>query len=260
MAINIQINGCCLLSLHQLLIINPYEAIILIVKMTDIPIRRSRKKIGDFEDWIIEKCSFSRTNYLVVNVKNRDQLPQPSSLAGVIITGSHDNITEQTPWMLQLCDWLKQLPQEQVPVLGICFGHQVLAHALGGKVGYHPNGGEYGLVPVKINKTKLPQPFFTQLPDEFFVFASHEQTVLRQLPAGAKITLAKHQHEHQTIGTVYPQIWGCQFHPEFSHLVSDHYASGAGLKIENQPRKYGEAEEIGKQILHDFARLCFQKK
>jgi GMP synthase (glutamine-hydrolysing) len=217
-----------------------------------------QEKIGDFEDWIIEKCSFSRTNYLVVNVKNRDQLPQPSSLAGVIITGSHDNITEQTPWMLQLCDWLKQLPQEQVPVLGICFGHQVLAHALGGNVGYHPNGGEYGLVPVKINKTKLPQPFFTQLPDEFFVFASHEQTVL-QLPAGAK-SFGHNQHEPNHLVQFTPQIWGCQFHPEFSHLVSDHYASGAGLKIENQPRKYGEAEEIGKQILHDFARLCFQKK
>lgn len=220
--------------------------------------KKIQEKIGDFEEWIIEKCGFSRTGYLVVNVKEGDQLPAPSLLAGVIITGSHDNITEQTPWMLNLCDWLKQLPHEQVPVLGICFGHQVLAHALDGNVGYHPNGGEYGLVPVKLDKTSQLQPFFTQLPDEFYVFASHEQTVLK-LPKGA-VSFGFNQHDTNHFVQFAPKIWGCQFHPEFNQLVSDHYATQAGLKIENQPPKYVEAEKIGRQILHDFARFCFQNK
>jgi GMP synthase (glutamine-hydrolysing) len=50
----------------------------------------------------------------------------------VIVTGSSSSVTERAPWMLRLEGWLRDAVTKETPVLGVCFGHQLLGSALGG--------------------------------------------------------------------------------------------------------------------------------
>ena len=72
------------------------------------------------------------------------------ALAAVVVTGAHDMVPEHALWSETASAWLRELVGRQVPTLGICYGHQLLAHALGGEVGYHPRGSEVGTVSVTL--------------------------------------------------------------------------------------------------------------
>jgi GMP synthase-like glutamine amidotransferase len=62
-----------------------------------------------------------------------------------LVTGSRHGAYERLPWMLKLEELLRRAVAEQVPVVGICFGHQILAQALGGKVVQSEKGWGVGL-------------------------------------------------------------------------------------------------------------------
>lgn len=68
--------------------------------------------------------------------------------AGVIVTGSHDMVTQHARWSERTAEWLLKAVRAAVPTLGICYGHQLLAYACGGKVGDNPEGLEFGTVVV----------------------------------------------------------------------------------------------------------------
>jgi GMP synthase (glutamine-hydrolysing) len=68
-----------------------------------------------------------------------------------VISGAHAMITDDLPWMLRLADWTRRVVTAQVPFLGICFGHQMLARAMGGKVDFHPRGREIGSVDIALH-------------------------------------------------------------------------------------------------------------
>ena len=87
---------------------------------------------------------------LIINVHEGDALPPITQLSGIIITGSPAMVTEQQPWMLALAAWLPSVINANLPLLGICFGHQILAQTLGGTVGYHPQGREIGTVDISL--------------------------------------------------------------------------------------------------------------
>ncbi|HRC88309.1 MAG TPA: type 1 glutamine amidotransferase, partial [Thermoanaerobaculia bacterium] len=62
-----------------------------------------------------------------------------------LVTGSRHGVYERTPWMLRTEELLRKAMNARVPVVGICFGHQMLAQALGGKVIKSDKGWGFGL-------------------------------------------------------------------------------------------------------------------
>jgi GMP synthase-like glutamine amidotransferase len=71
----------------------------------------------------------------------------PDSLSGFdgwVITGSKNNVSENLPWMIQLKNLIIEAKEIDQPMLGICFGHQIIADALGGKVGRYEGGWGLG--------------------------------------------------------------------------------------------------------------------
>ena len=214
-----------------------------------------RNKQGDFDDWVLQLIPGNQKNIKVIKAQVQPEYPDPKTLSGIIITGSHDNVTDHLPWMLHLMSWIKLAVQKNVPVLGICFGHQILAKALGGKIGFHPAGGEFGLAPVELFKGADSDPLLKYLPKQFHVFVSHEQSIL-SLPDGAAV-LARNNHEPHHIVRFRTNVYGLQFHPEFNPTVARFY-----LKTNRGKGKLGTAPEIheavliGNQLAHNFIELC----
>lgn len=186
-----------------------------------------REQLGDFEDWIAAGLRDGGAE-VVVHDATASDAPPPAhhSLAGVVITGSHAMVSECEPWSEALVPWLQAAVKQQMPVLGICYGHQLLAHALGGAVAHHPEGVEIGTVTVERQGAADGDRLLGGLPETFPAQAVHWQSV-RHLPPGA-VLLASSAHEPHHAFRIGSCAWGVQFHPEFSDAALRAYLAGIG--------------------------------
>jgi GMP synthase (glutamine-hydrolysing) len=215
---------------------------------------------GDFEDWVISGLGVQPERVAVIDVQANAPLPAPSDAAGVVITGSHAMVTDREPWCERTAAWLREAVEQQTPVLGICYGHQLLAHALGGEVGNNPRGTETGTVNVYLNKAGAADRLLGRLANPLRVHVSHQQTVLR-LPIGARLLAWSDRDEYQAF-VVGDNAWGVQFHPEFNAAAVRAYAEDERnlLRAEGQDpdRISAQIEETsyGTDILQRFARLA----
>ena len=175
---------------------------------------------GDEVTWFRNACGLSRSRVLAVKVFLEEPLPNPDEVQAIIITGSVDMISDKLPWIARTSEWLKEAFKRDIPTLGVCFGHQLIAHTLGGKVGPNPNGAEFGTV--NINKTKESEEdvLFKDLPSPFAMQVFHFESVL-QLPIDA-VLLAGNELDPFHAFRYGNSIWGVQFHPEFDKRIMSH--------------------------------------
>ena len=113
---------------------------------------------GDYPAWFEKALGFAMP---VVRAHQGEKLdPQRHRPEGIIVTGSPLSVTERAPWMLRLGDDLLRIGARGVPVLGVCFGHQLLARAAGGDVVLNPRGREIGTVRVQLTPAGRRDPLF----------------------------------------------------------------------------------------------------
>ncbi|GHC89880.1 GMP synthase [Pseudorhodoferax aquiterrae] len=184
--------------------------------------------LGDFDDWIRAGLDAPGLAIRVVDARH-GELPLAQTLAGVVITGSHAMVSDREPWSEAAAAWLRGAVQAGLPVLGICYGHQLLAHSLGGTVGYHPGGIEIGTVSVQLQPAAGDDPVLGELPPVFAAQVVHRQSV-QQLPEGA-VRLAANAFEPNQAFRVGPAAWGVQFHPEFSAQAMRAYVERLGPEL-----------------------------
>ncbi|MFM1891358.1 MAG: hypothetical protein RLZ44_435 [Pseudomonadota bacterium] len=177
---------------------------------------------GDFADWMLAGMGLAADRVRIVRPHLGEALPRPDAVSAVLVTGSSAMVTDGDPWIEASAAWLGDLVRRQLPVLGICFGHQLLAHALGGEVRDNPNGIEVGTVTTRLTPQAAADPLFRDLPAQFAVQASHRQAVLR-LPAGA-VRLAASAQDPNHAFRWGERAWGVQFHPEFDPRIVSAYA------------------------------------
>lgn len=194
---------------------------LLIIKLGDT-LAHVRTAKGDFEDWIshglrasgkvldIEVCDPRQGDILPPAHANKQHI---SPLAGVVVSGSHAMVTDREGWSEHTACWLRDAVNAGLPVLGICYGHQLLAHALGGTVEDHPDGLEVGTTDVWLTHEGEDDPLFASLPSHWPAQVAHRQTVTT-LPMGA-VHLAHNRFEPHHAFRVGRCAWGVQFHPEF---------------------------------------------
>jgi GMP synthase (glutamine-hydrolysing) len=168
---------------------------------------------GDFEDWTARGMSLEDGSWVTVDVQGGEALPNPADYAGAVITGSHDMVTDELPWIVDAAAWIRRAVGAGLPLFGICFGHQLLADALGGRAAYHPGGVEIGTADITRTRASGEDPLFRGLPEVFPGHVTHSQTALK-LPEGATL-LATGSHDPHQAFRVGECAWGVQFHPEF---------------------------------------------
>ena len=147
-----------------------------------------------------------------VSVVNGDALPDPESLEAILITGSAYGVYDDAPWMRQLKEWIGFAAEHKVPMIGICFGHQIIADALGGDVRKSEKGWGLGRHTYEI----CTRPDWMRGDEaEFSVGVSHQDQVLAP-PADAEV-LARSDFAPNA-GLIYGRgpILSFQGHPEFS--------------------------------------------
>lgn len=167
---------------------------------------------GDFDAWFAALLAPAGVAVRAVDAAPRERLPPAGSFDGVVVTGSLASLTAPEPWMDALGHWLLGAA-ERVPVLGVCFGHQLIARALGGRVERNPRGPEAGTREVALTPEGLRDPLFAGLPRRLAVQQSHFDHV-PALPPGA-VLLAGNDHTPVQAFAHGPRLRAVQFHPEF---------------------------------------------
>lgn len=174
----------------------------------------SMRRHGSFAHWIRVAAALDRDATVVIDVEHGDELPSREGFAGVIVSGSAAMVTDRHDWSERTAAWLRDAAHAGLPLLGICYGHQLIAHALGGEVGPNEVGREMGTVRIHLHPQAQDDPLFAGLVSPFAAQATHLQSVLRP-PAGA-IVLAYNDHDACHAFRWGTAAWGVQFHPEFS--------------------------------------------
>jgi GMP synthase (glutamine-hydrolysing) len=205
---------------------------------------------GDFDQWIATKLAGAR--YISIAVKKGEPLPEISGISGAIITGSHAMVTDREGWSEQLAQWIKHAHQ-QLPLLGICYGHQLIAHALGGKVDYRDQGMEIGTHQVQLAPAAADDELLGIMPARFDAHLVHSQSVI-ELPAGATLLAANAVEPHQSY-RVGNSTWGVQFHPEFDATAMRFYLSELKKEATNSARDTPDTPKL----LARFAELALGK-
>lgn len=171
------------------------------------------RRHGGFDRWIRVAAGLPASRTRVVDVEAGEPLPA-AGFAGAIVTGSAAMVTDRHDWSERTADWLRNTVAAGRPVLGICYGHQLLAHALGGEVGDSPGGRRMGTVQVSLLPGAQADPLFSGLPSPFSAQVTHMQRVLRAPPDAVLLASAGHDPCHAF--RCGDAAWGVQFHPEFS--------------------------------------------
>ncbi|MCQ9616231.1 glutamine amidotransferase [Paenalcaligenes niemegkensis] len=223
----------------------------------DTPPTTITQRVGDQRDWFRQAIEIAHQVPIVaVNPAADTPLPNPADYSGVIISGSWAMVTDRAAWSERTAEWLKQAHTQDTPLLGICYGHQLLAHALGASIGNLGAGREFGTFTVDPLPEAVDDPLTYHLKEPFLAHLSHLQTVL-QLPAKTQVLARSKMDPHQIL-RYGPHALSVQFHPEFTPGIMQ-----ACLLARLSPDKASELDPsnhltqfrntpVARQILHNF--------
>ncbi len=202
-----------------------------------------RARHGDFPQWFQRAARLPASRVRVIDVAAGDELPSATDVAGAIITGSGAMVTERLPWSEQTAGWIRDAMDADVPLFGVCFGHQLMAHALGGRVDYLPGGREIGTQMITRLPAAVEDLAASAAPTTFRAHTTHEQSVL-EIPPGS-VALARSNRDPHQILRYGRNAVSTQFHPEFSAEVMRAYVR----------RKHADTHRIALQQLPEFREV-----
>jgi GMP synthase (glutamine-hydrolysing) len=210
------------------------------------PLPEIEQRRGDYERFIRTRTGTGvPVRWVSHDVRGAAPLPGPRDAEAFIVTGSSSSVTERAPWMLRAEELLRQITHARTPVLGICFGHQLLAQALGGEVQRNPLGREIGTVRLaRIGDS----PLFSGLPRTFDVHQTHVDAVVRP-PPGAEV-LAATALDAAAAYRLGTRVHAVQFHPEMDADIIRGYVTARASIIRDE----GGDPEVLLAGIHDGTR------
>jgi GMP synthase (glutamine-hydrolysing) len=177
--------------------------------------------------------------------------PDPHAYAGVVITGSAASLEALEPWMDDAAAFVLHAADAGVPVLGVCFGHQLVGYAHGGRVVKNPRGWEIGSFDIQVDAPD--DPLFAGLGATLRVNLVHQDVV--EPAAGVRVLASNRVTPVQALA-VGEHVRGVQFHPEITGTILRGYLDARrSLLTDQDPDRLiagaGDSPD-GVAVLHAF--------
>jgi GMP synthase (glutamine-hydrolysing) len=212
------------------------------------------ERFGDYDDWFARALAPAGARTSVYDV-TAGPPPSPDTADGWLITGSRSSVTVPEPWAEHLFDWIREAAGREAPVLGVCYGHQVICAALGGTVARHAHGWEIGTVEIELTEAGRRDPLFKDFPDRFLVQSTHEDHV-ESLPPGAAV-LAGNDHSPIQAAAIGSTVRTVQFHPEVTTPIAADFVAQRRHLLAHSPA-VAEAP-WGARVLTNFLDLVMER-
>ena len=153
------------------------------------------------------------------------KLPDPRDYAGVIVSGSPASLAqiEMPAWMDAAAELVRRAHEVGTPLLGVCFGHQLIGYAFGGRVINNPWGWEVGTRHVEVTHAGQADPLFAGLPQRLRVNLTHRDIIDPETRPPELRVLARNEAAEIQAVAVGDSTWGVQFHPEICGAIMRGY-------------------------------------
>ena len=231
---------------------NQTPLLLLVLGEAPEPVRRAH---GPFASWYERAAA----EPLVVHDGRLGRLVRHvTEFAGILISGSAASLADPEPasWMDEACELVVRAHDAGVPVLGVCFGHQLIGRAFGGKVIANPRGFEIGTEVVELTEEGRADRLFDGVPKALRANLTHYDVVVD--PPERMRTLARNDQTDIQALAVSEHIRGVQFHPEITGDIMRAYvdARRAILSHRDPDALIAEAADCpdALQVIHNFRR------
>ena len=183
-----------------------------------------RSMLGDYSDMFVRLLSGHGFDFVIYNVVDMDFPAGPEVCDGWLITGSRHGAYEDHPFIPPLEALIRAIQETGRPLIGVCFGHQIIAQALGGKVEKFAGGWSVG------------RQEYTFDGETVALNAWHQDQVV-DLPPGAKVVASSAFCANAAL--VYgPRIFTVQAHPEFTSSMVEGLIAHRSAKVPDALRDH----------------------
>ena len=168
---------------------------------------------GDYPDMF--RRLFARhpeVEIVVYDVIGGEMPAGPGECDAWITTGSRHSVNDEEQWIRHLEQFVREVAKERIPFVGVCFGHQLIAKALGGTVVMSDRGWGVGMKEVEVKDN-------IGLGTSYRILNSHQDQI-EELPPGAEI-VGWNEHCPVSMIGVGENMIGIQGHPEFEPAYSE---------------------------------------
>lgn len=196
-----------------------------------------------------------------IEVGAGEPVPPLSGFDGVVSLGGPMSAGDEHPGLAAERALLVEAAERGVPVLGVCLGAQLLAHAFGGAIFPNPSGRTVGVSDVFLTPAGRRDPLFGGLPEQFPVMQWHGDAF--ELPGGATLLATAPTSDNQAF-RVGDRAYGVLFHPEVlareAHDWLDRdeyrdYAAGAGTRPDAIVDGLGRLGDAGTRLFENWLAL-----
>ncbi|MFY9209677.1 MAG: type 1 glutamine amidotransferase [Aestuariivita sp.] len=174
-------------------------------------------RLGDYSDIFQRMLAGNGFDFATWNVVDMEFPDGPEDADGWLITGSKHGTYEDLPWIPPLEELIRDIHASKRPMVGICFGHQIIAQALGGKVVKFPQGWSVGRTDYTLDERSVT------------LNAWHQDQVIER-PPEARVLGSNAFCENAFLG-YGDHIWTVQPHPEFNAEFVDGLIKGRGKGV-----------------------------
>lgn len=197
--------------------------------------RQARERLGDFSG-MFQTLLAQPGHTLEVHDVEHGQFPADlGAYDGFAVTGSRASAYDPDPWIARLLETLREIHARRIPLLGMCFGHQCVAQALGGRVEKSPRGWDIGVRTLTLTPQARAVAELNAAPQPLRIHKLHADQVT-VLPPGALPLAASESAAHEAFA-LGPTTLCLQGHAEFDNgvvLEAVERLEGAGLVTAEQ--------------------------
>ncbi len=151
--------------------------------------------------------------FVVAQVHEGDAAPPADGVDGYLLTGSPVGVYDGHDWIGPLFETVRAAAAAKTPQVGICFGHQAIAAALGGRVEKSDKGWGVGVHRYRVHETRA---WMDPLAEEITCAVSHQDQVV-EAPAGARVLAGSDFCPNGALSYAQGPAVSFQMHPEFDH-------------------------------------------